>query len=133
MNWKTMKILSDFITVALVVIVMCAMMAGCASVPTVDECQASRFPTEGQLTECIKDAEAELDRQYELEDRWAREQDIWQLCERVHASRNNITYHKHDHNRMRPETELGRREKIRQDIQSNNCMFIWKQYERMNR
>jgi len=84
MNWRTKKILTDFITVILVVAVMCAMMAGCASIPTAQQCEATKWPTEEALTECIKNAKAEADRQYEREDRRIIEVDKivgkWNWC-----------------------------------------------------
>jgi len=84
MDWRTKKILSDFITVVLVVAVMCAMMAGCASIPTAQQCEATKFSTAEALTECIKDAKKEADRQYEREDRRIREVDQivgrWNWC-----------------------------------------------------
>ncbi len=129
MNWYTKKILSD-IAVIVVCVGVALYLSGCASIPTPDECKVTRFETEEQLTQCFKDAYAEQDRIYELEDRWARQLDIWELCQAVHEASGNITYHKHSHSKMRPTSEMGEREKVRQDIQSNGCMFIWKQYER---
>ena len=123
MNWVRLAILAGLLYACY----------GCVSIPTVDECQASRFETEAELTQCIIDAEAELDRIYELEDRWARERDIWVLCDKVYDSIGRPTIHKHTHDRMRPTSAGREREKIREDIRTNNCMMIWRAYERTQR
>ena len=74
MNWVRLAVLA-------VLLYACY---GCAVIPTAQQCEATKFPTEAALTECIKNAKDEADRQYEREDRRTREVDkivaLWNSC-----------------------------------------------------
>jgi hypothetical protein len=97
MNWLRLAILA-------VILYACV---GCAVIPTVEQCAATKFPTEEQLTQCIKDAKEEADRQYEREDRRTKEVDrivwLYNACEAsdkmVFLNARNLS--RHDLNKLR--------------------------------
>ena len=106
MNWKTRKIVTDFITVIVVCVVLVAMMAGCAP-----------------LTE---------QHQYERQDRVNVRLDIWEVCQRAYSVHGKAMRSNHDHSRRRAGGRVHTDAEVSEDIRLNNCRWIWKQYQRRN-
>ena len=130
MNWQTKKILSDFITVIVVCGVLVFFMSGCASIPTVQECEALPGLTPEQRTECVIEADKEQQRRYEVEDAKNQRLDIWNLCVAVYRHFGKPTFSKHSHDPMRAGGRVHTDDEVRSDILVNDCMYIWRQAQR---
>jgi hypothetical protein len=84
------------------------------------------------LYACVGCAPLTEQEQYERQDRINQRLDIWNLCKAVYDQNGAIMTSRHNHDRSTASGRVHTDDEVRDDILVNNCMWIWKQYERRN-